>query len=74
MGMEHIFYQYQKYIAISEKMHLNALPCREPVLAGAGDLLPSLQELLEPLPAEKKEAWRPINVQEVVIKMREARN
>ncbi len=74
MGKEHIFYQYQKYIAMTEKMHLNALPTREPVLAGAGDLLPSPQELLEPLPAEKKDTWRPINVQEVVMKMREARN
>ncbi len=77
MAFETIFNQYQKYIAIAEKMRLNEIPAPEPVLAGSGDRLPPLDPQLEPQlePAgAKKEIWRPIGIQEVVNKMREARN
>jgi hypothetical protein len=77
MAFEQIFNQYQKYIAIAEKMHLHEIPAQEPVLAGPGEFVPPLEPQLEPqrVPAGvKKEIWRPIQVQEVVTKMREARN
>ncbi len=72
MEFEKILFQYQKYIAIAERMHLHEVPAREPVMAGSMDALPM------PNPPEpervKKGIWRPMDVQKAAARLREARN
>jgi hypothetical protein len=77
MDIEKILYQYQKHIAIAERMRLDAIPAREPVLAGSVEPLPSI-DLPVPegaeLALETQGIWRPIEPQEAVIRLREVRN
>jgi hypothetical protein len=74
MDIEKIFYQYQKHIAMIERMHLNEIPARELVMAGTAgipDLPPP--ELTQPEGMQGK-IWRSVDTQEVVARLREARN
>jgi len=77
MDMVKIYAQYQKYIAIAERMHIRMSPVQEPVMAGSVDLLPE-QEFLESESAapekDRREIWRPMDTQEVVTRMRMTQN
>lgn len=69
MDFEKLYTHYQKYIAIAERMRLNQIPTREPVMAGSVDLP------LSPEPAHpEREMWRPTDVQEAVARIAQARN
>ncbi len=77
MDLEKIYAQYQKYIAVAERMSLHKSPAREPVLAGSDDISPSpdLAELESTTPeAGRQEIWRPIDAEEVLTRMRLTRN
>ncbi len=75
MDFVKIYYQYQKQIAVAERMRLHEIPAREPVMAGAveaPDLLPT-PDLPEP-EGVKKEIWQPIGALGVAARLRQARN
>jgi hypothetical protein len=74
-----IYTQYQKYIAIAERMRLHerVIPVQEPVLAGSLDLPPGVEirkpEVAAPVKT-RRVIWRPMDAQEVVTRLRIAQN
>jgi hypothetical protein len=82
MDILKIYAQYQKYIAITERVRLQAVPAAipagEPVLSGpipstgSLDALPTPDQL-EPA-GERPEIWRRIDAQEAVTRLRSVRN